>query len=268
MEAILQQQLDCPLVADYTETDVPVTIALDEVNSILNPGPGEFQTFCYIVTQVEEPTALSHFVLEICPDITEADLEDVTVFINDVEQDVTIGDNVEIFNPPDTDPTTGVSGLKIDFGLEDAGDVMRVCFSLTDVYLVGPVEAVIKGGQFVGTGEFVCGPVCGEVPSGCDTTVYQTIDVCVPVTVTASAEIISPISVICCGDVNISDTPCNPEGDTEITFYVRRRVCAIIPIDIEVDAVGGDAALELVDTSLEECLECDQNGNGVGTVEM
>lgn len=72
--AIKILQEPCPLVADYTGTDIPVTVALDEENSILNPGPGQLQKFCYIVTQVEEPTALSHWVLGICPDITEEDL--------------------------------------------------------------------------------------------------------------------------------------------------------------------------------------------------
>lgn len=251
------QQIICPETADYTDTNVPVTIAFDGVTQ--NNGT---QTFCYIVTQVEEPTGLSHFVLGICPDITEEDIVNVTVTINGEPQEVVIGEDVEIFNPPDTDPTTGCSGIKFDYGLEDAGDVMRVCFEITGNYEVGPVEACIKGGQFVGTGEFVCGPVCGDVPPQCNTTVYQTIDVCVPVTVTANAEIISPIQVICCRNATVSDTPCNPEGETEITFYVRRRVCAIIPVDINVDAVAGDAVVDLVDTSLEECLECNQNGDG------
>lgn len=248
---ILQQP--CPPVADYSGTDIPVTVAIDEENSIFMPGPGQLQKFCYIVTQVEEPTALSHWVLGICPEITEEDLGEVTVFINDVEQEVVIGENVEIFTPPDTDPGGTCSGLKFDFGLEDQGDVMTVCFELQQTYAVGPNLVCVTGGNETLSTEFVCGPVCGAI--SCDTTVFQTIDVCVPVTVTASAEV-GPIAVICCGNANVSLVPCPEEGDTEITFYVRRRVCAIIPVDIDVDAVDGPATLDLIATSEEGCQNC------------
>ena len=44
MALILQQA--CENTADYTGTDIPVTIELDLENSILTPGPGELQTFC------------------------------------------------------------------------------------------------------------------------------------------------------------------------------------------------------------------------------
>jgi hypothetical protein len=248
---ILQEP--CPLVADYSGTDIPVTIALDEENSILNPELGELQRFCYIVTQVEEPIALSHWVLGICPEITEEDLGEVTVFINGEEQDVVIGENVEIFTPPDTDPGGTCSGLKFDFGLEEQGDVMNVCFELQQTYQVGSnLVCVTAAGNTIST-EFVCGPVCGT--ASCDTTVFQTIDVCVPVTVSAGAEV-GPISVICCGEAEVSLVPCPEEGETEVTFYIRRRVCAIIPVEIDVDATDGPATVDLIATSEDECLEC------------
>ncbi|MDD4781648.1 MAG: hypothetical protein PHT02_13745, partial [Tissierellia bacterium] len=41
---------------------------------------------------------------------------------------------------------------------------------------------------------------------------------------------------------------------------VRRRVCAEIPIDIDVDAVGGNACVNLVATSEEGCQGCPPNG--------
>lgn len=228
MAAIIQQQLDCPLVADYTGTDVPVTIAFDEVNSILVPGPGQFQTFCYIITQVEEPTALSHFVLGICPTITEADLEAVTVFINGVEQNVIIGENVQIFNPPDTDPETGFPGIKFDFGLLEAGDEMRVCFALTDVYQVGPVEAILKGSDFIESGQFVCGPVCGEIET-CERTVFQDVTVCVPIRIIPDT-LVGPINVRCCGPAVVSTEPCPTTGPTFCEFFVRQSLCAEVPI--------------------------------------
>jgi hypothetical protein len=91
------------------------------------------------------------------------------------------------------------------------------------------------------------------------TTVFQTIDVCVPVTVTASADV-GPVQVTCCGNATVSFVPCPTECNTEITFYVRRRVCAEIPVDIDVEAVGGNACVNLVATSEEGCQDCPQNG--------
>lgn len=259
---ILQQE--CPLIADYTGTDVPVTIAFDEENSIITPGPGELQRFCYIVTQVEEPIALSHWVLGICPDITEEDLGEVTVTINGEAQEVIIGENVEIFNPPDTDPTTGCSGIKFDFALEEQGDVMTVCFELLQTYQVGSVEVCIKGGGPEippGTGEFVCGPVCGIIET-CETTVFQNIDVCVPITITPDT-IVGPIDVRCCGPAIVSTEPCPMTGPTSCVFYVRQSLCAEVPIRFSAMGDDGDPIVSCGDPNQEGCVDCPENGNGL-----
>jgi hypothetical protein len=254
MAKVLQQQFDCPLVADFTDTDVPVTIAFNGVTQ--NNGT---QTFCYTVTQVEEPTALSHFVLGICPNITEEDLVSVTVTINGEEQTVIIGDNVEIFNPPDTDPVTDCPGIKFDFGLEEAGDVMVVCFEVMGNFEVGPVEACITGGGFVGTGRFVCGPVCGEVEI-CETTVFQTLDVCVPITITPET-IVGPINVRCCRPAMVSLTPCPMEGEPNCVFFVRQRLCAEVPIRFSALGEDGPPVVNCDEPNLEECEDCPTNGD-------
>lgn len=254
MAEMLQQQLDCPLIADYTGTDVPVTIAFDEANSILEPGPGEFQTFCYIVTQVEEPTALSHFVLSICPTIMEDDLESVTVTINGSSQTVVIGDNVEIFNPPNVDPPTGCPGIKFDFGLEEAEDVMNVCFALTSVFDVGPVEACIFGGGTAETGQFVCGPVCGEIET-CETTVFQNIDICVPIRIIPDT-LVGPIDVRCCGPAMVSLEPCPMTGPTFCEFFVRQRLCAEVPIRFTAIPEDLDPIVTCGDPNQEGCVDC------------
>lgn len=89
------------------------------------------------------------------------------------------------------------------------------------------------------------------------TTVFQTVEVCAPVTVSASAEV-GPIDVISCGNVEISDELCPTECCKEITFYVRRKVCAKIPIEICVEAKDGDPCVYLAATSEEECIDCPQ----------
>ena len=257
--AIILQQQDCSNIANYADTEIPVTVVRD-----LTPTPGEFQTFCYIVTQVDEPIALSHWVLGICPTITIEDIGEVTVTINGDEQIVIKegeGDNpnVEIFNPPDTDPQTGCPGLKFDFGLEEAGDVMRVCFELLTTYPVGPNNVCLFGGGETVTGESVCGPVC-DIVEECETTVFQEIGVCVPITVTPFAEV-GPIDVTCCGPATVSTTPCPTVGPTSCTFYIRRNICVEVPVSIGATGVSGNT---FVTCGVPNQVGCDCNGNGDG----
>lgn len=248
------QDLNCSLTADYTNTEVPVTIEFDTETSILNPGPGELQKFCYIVTQVSAPKGLSHFVLVICPEITEEDLGEVTVFINGEEQTVEIGENVEIFTPPDTDPTTGCPGLKFDFGLSNTGDVMNVCFELKTIHQIGSIGTCIKGGQFVGNDQTVCGPICGIIEP-CDTTVFQNVDVCVPITITPET-ITGPINVRCCNAAVVSSEPCPPSGPSSCVFYVRQRLCAEVPISFSATGESGNPIVTCQEPNQTGCTDC------------
>lgn len=253
--AIILQQQQCENTADYSGTNIPVTVELSD-ESILEPEEGELQRFCYIVTQVDEPIGLSHWILGICPTITEEELVDVTVTINEADQDVVIGENVEI---TDNDPTTGCAGLKFDFGLEDAGDVMEVCFSLTTPYPVGPNVVCIKGGADPEDFEnslTICGPVCSEAEE-CDTTVFQTIEVCVPITVTPDADV-GIINVTCCGPATVSDEEC-AAGEPSCTFYVTQNLCVEVPV---VFSATGEPGTPTVQT----CGEPSQDGCDCGTL--
>ncbi|MEL7646498.1 MAG: hypothetical protein AAGU76_00310 [Sedimentibacter sp.] len=251
MAIILQQS--CVNTADYTDTSIPVTI---ELISITPPGPDQLQTFCYTVTQVEEPTALSHWVLGICPTLTEEDLGEVTVTINGEEQNVVIGDNVEIFNPPATDPGGACSGIKFDFGLEEAGDTMTVCFELLTPQQVGPNLVCVTGGGQTLSSEFICGPVCAEGEQ-CETTVFQTMEVCVPVTVTPFADT-GTVDVTCCGEATVSAEPC-PAGEPSCTFYVTQNICVEVPVFFRATGNAGTATATCGDLSTEGC-DCDGDG--------
>lgn len=247
--AIILQQQPCENTADYSGTNIPVTVELSD-NSVLEPEEGELQRFCYLVTQVDEPIALSHWVLGICPTITEEELANVTVTINEVEQDVVIGENVEI---TDNDPTTGCAGLKFDFELEEAGDVMEVCFSLTTPYPVGPVVVCIKGGSDPEDFEnslTICGPVCQEAEE-CDTTVFQTIEVCVPITVTPDADV-GTINVTCCGPATVSDEEC-AAGEPSCTFYVTQNLCVEVPVVFSATGEPGTPTVACGELSTDGC---------------
>jgi len=248
---ILQQQT-CENVADYSETQVPVIVELVSVT----PGPGDNQTFCYTVTQADEPIALSHWLLGICPTITLEDIEEVTVTINGEQQTVIIDPddpdvNVEIKTAEKPDPPTGCIGLKFDFGLEEAGDVMTVCIELTTTYPIGPNVVCIKGGQVTENALSICGPICGEIEE-CEVTVSQNIGVCVPVTITPFAEV-GPIDVTCCGPATVSTTPCQIGAPTSCTFYVRQNICAEVPVIISAEAESGETVVSCGDLSQGGC---------------
>ena len=204
---------------------------------------------------------MSHWVLGICPTLTEVDLGEVTVTINGEEQDVIIGENVEIFNPPDTDPGGACSGIKFDFGLEEAGDVMTVCFELLTPHQIGPNLVCVTGGGETLSTETICGPVCGIIEE-CETTVFQNIGVCVPVTITPTA-IVGPIDVLCCGPATVSTSPCRLGGPTSCTFYVRQNLCAEVPIRF---SAMGEADSAVVTCGAPNQEGCDCNGNGGGSV--
>lgn len=100
----------CNTQIDYSQVMagdriIPFVLTLDLANSVLNPGPGENQRFCYIVTGTgaDEPqfADLSHLVLGICEQITEDQIVNITVTIDGVPQEVTFGEggNVELRTP-------------------------------------------------------------------------------------------------------------------------------------------------------------------------
>ena len=172
----LKIRQDCSTEVDYSSVVVeeriaPFIIELDG-SSVLNPGPGENQKFCYSITGVGEDTSefvdLSHWVLVLCPNITEEQITNVQVFIDGVEQDVEFGSggNVELFVPPQTDPPTGCPGLKFDFGLSKVAgsedSVGLFCFELTTPYPVCSegVDTCLSAGGITFSGLSICGPCC------------------------------------------------------------------------------------------------------------
>ncbi|MEA4823882.1 MAG: hypothetical protein VB111_07210 [Clostridiaceae bacterium] len=213
---------------------------VDEENSDWYPEPGDPQRFSYTVEAVGEGGSteadLSHWVLGICDTITEDDLEDVTVTIDGVPQEVEIGVNVEIV----TDPTTGCRGLKFDFGLNKEDGEMRVTFSLAQDYPIGPNMVCIAGGQQVLTGQSICGPVCEGECFNCEGTYgFQSVEVCVPVTVTPRVTPGTP-EVTCCGEAVSLSGPCPDTGSPSCVFHVTQRLCVAVPLTFNADAVTGD----------------------------
>lgn len=262
--------LQCNTEVDYRTVEVegiilPFKVELDLDLSVLQPLPGDNQIFCYRITGLgsDNPNFkdLSHWVLSICPDITLEEIDTVTVTIDGVPQTVVIGENVQLFIPPQTDPQTGCPGLKFDFGLskilDDPNSVGLFCIELKKPYPVGDVNVCLKGGQTTASGLMICGPVCPEV---CETTASQLIDICVPVTVQPTA-CVGPAKTICCGPSYVSDIPCTGIPGGTCTFNVSQTICVEVPVKFKATATPGDTYVTCGDAAEGECVCPTDNNN-------
>lgn len=268
-----QEPLDCNLTVNYANVPgdpiLPFVFTLDVAASNLFPGPGENQRFCYNVVGVGEDNDdfrdLSHFVLGICEDITEEQLENVTVIIDGVEQTVVIGDNVEIFTPPDVDPPTGCSGLKFDFGLDKVDGEMTVCFELNVVYPVGANELCLFGGNAIRRGLDICGPICNGEPvdETCPTVAFVPMTVCAPVTVTPFVNEL-PTTTFCCGAPIITPGPaeCSGVRNGSCTFTITQDICVRVPVEIGATPDVGDPFVQCGEaTSTDVCTNCGETNS-------
>lgn len=264
----IAQEQACLLEVDYStvmgDPILPFQFELDLVASNLEPGPGENQRFCYNVTGVGEDNSdfadLSHFVLSICEDITEDQLENVSVIIDGVEQTVIIGDNVEIFNPPDVDPPTGCSGLKFNFGLDKVEGEMTVCFELNVVYPIGPTELCLFGAGETRSGLSICGPVCNGEPveETCPAVAFVPFTVCAPVTVTPFVNKL-PTTTFCCGSPTVTPGPATCAGveNGSASFIITQDICVRVPVEFGANSNVGNPFVQAGDATDEDvCTNC------------
>ncbi len=265
--AELRQQQICNNVIDYSQVPgdsiLPFLIELNLDQSILNPGPGENQRFCYNLTGVGEdlPTFkdLSHLVLGICNTIPENQITNITVTIDGIPQEVTFGEggNVELRTPQNPDPTTGCAGLKFDFGVNKVEGEMTFCFELTTAYLRGNNAVCLFGGGQTASGLSICGPVCNG-GNTCEAVGYQPASVCVPVTVTPFANPGTPITH-CCGNPVIVPGihVCPGTINGSCSFTMTQRICVEVPVTFGANTSVGDTSVLCDDaTSNDVCTNC------------
>jgi len=136
---------ECPPSSSWTEAQGdPVVVSGYTVTYMGSSDCNGTTCFCYLVEGNGEPPGLSHFVVGLPECIV---WEDIVAYSPD-------GDVV--FSDPD--PTTGVRGLKYDFGLATDGSLMY-CFTLDGNYAEGTVLVAVKAGQLAETAELP-GPAC------------------------------------------------------------------------------------------------------------
>lgn len=259
----------CSNTIDYStvilgERILPFVFELDTNLSILNPDLGQNQRFCYRVTGVGADNStfvdLSHWVLSLCPNITRDQITNIEVSIGGIPQTIT-NENVELFIPPDADPTTGCPGLKFDFGLSKVlngpGSTGLFCFELTTPFAIGPVTVCVKGGQVSSSALAICGPTCNE--AFCNVVASQLVNVCVPITITPEV-CVGPTSTFCCAPAVISTTPCGGIPGGTCTFTVSQLICVEVPVNFTATATPGETFVNCGDAISGAC-ECPVEGD-------
>ncbi len=254
---------ECNNTIDYSavligEQILPFTFELDPDLSILNPEPGENQRFCYRVTGVGADNStfvdLSHWVLSLCANITREQITNIEVTIGGIPQIIT-DENVELFIPPNADPTTGCPGLKFNFAvskvLNGPGSTGLFCFELTTLFPIGPVNVCVKGGDLASSALAICGPVCNEV---CEVLASQLINVCVPITITPEV-CVGPTSTFCCAPAVVGITPCGGIPGGTCTFTVSQLLCVEVPVNFKATAAPGETFVNCGDAASGAC-EC------------
>lgn len=257
--------LPCNLQIDYSlvpgDRILPFQITLNLADSVLNPTPGQNQTFCYDILGVGSDTSafadLSHLVLDICDQIPAAQIQNITVVIDGVPQTVVFGDggNVELRTPNNPDPPTGCPGLKFDFPLDKVSGDMQLCFELTVTRPVGGMNVCLFGGGVTKQGLTICGPVCQE-SGACPVVGYQKSTVCVPVTVTPFAVAGTPVTT-CCGAPVITPGDVCMRNSGVCKFTIRQQICVAIPVEFGARAAAGAPSVQCNETSTSDiCTGC------------
>lgn len=249
----------CNYQVDYStipgDRILPFVFSLNRDDSILYPSEGEYQKFCYDIIGVGKETSqyadLSHFLLGICSTITQKDIVEITVSINDDPQTIVWGNNIEIKTAENPDNPTGCIGLKFDFPLNKLIGVMKVCISLRTPYNIGPVNVCLYGGKMTAKGLAICGPVCGR-NEACESVFYQKETVCVPVKVTPFAKP-GTAKAICCGKPIVkTGTQCSG-NQTSCSFTITQSLCVEIPISFGAAIETGKAVVQCGTVSETEC---------------
>ena len=107
---------------------------------------------------------------------------------------------------------------------------------------------------------------CGEVKAAsfvdgnatCPAVGYQSIGICVPVTVTPFAQAGKTVTK-CCGDAVVvaGDTTCGGRKNGSCTFTISQKICVEVPVDFGAEATVGDTYVDCIEASAKDiCSGC------------
>ena len=91
----------------------------------------------------------------------------------------------------------------------------------------------------------------------CPVVGYQSASVCVPVRVVPYAKAGGTITS-CCGDPVVlpGSTPCAGNKKGECSFTITQTLCIAVPVEFGADAYAGDAYVDCLGATAEECAGC------------
>jgi len=98
----------------------------------------------------------------------------------------------------------------------------------------------------------------------CPATAYQSVTVCVPVTVTPAAEA-GAITTKCCGDpvVTPGRNTCEGTKNGTCVFTISQSLCLTVPVEFSAKAETGDTYVNCDSASSEDlCADCGQAEDG------
>ena len=152
----------CNFEIDYSTVTgdkiLAFVITSDLADCVLCPKAGQYQKFCYDVKAVGKEDSkfadLSHLVLGICDQISEAEIKNITVMVNGEEQIVDFGrsGNVEL--------STEWEGLMFNFPLNKVNGTMKLSFEVTEPRVVDHIDFCLFGEGIAAQGLKICGPTC------------------------------------------------------------------------------------------------------------
>lgn len=96
----------------------------------------------------------------------------------------------------------------------------------------------------------------------CSAVGYQSVGVCVPVTVTPFAHA-EPTKTTCCGVpiVTPGETVCSGKKNDVCTFTISQSICVEVPVSFGASAKVGDTYVDCLGASAEDiCTDCTGDG--------
>ena len=260
---MLQQldQLNCSIQIDYSEVKadrvLPFLIELDLFDSEINPGTGVYQRFCYNISGIgfDMPlyADLDYIILDICDEITEEQIKNISVVVDGDEQIIEYGEggNVVLLRPDNPDPITGKSGLKFDFALDKVDGEMSICYELTKIYPLGLNEIILCGEGIAAGNLSLCGPVCSLLKSTKETGL-QPSTVYVPVTITPYANA-GTTATYCSGSPTVKTAEIKGENTVSgNVFTITQNFSVSVPVEFGATASVGDFYVQSGDSTAEK----------------
>ncbi len=96
----------------------------------------------------------------------------------------------------------------------------------------------------------------------CPTVGYQSVGVCVPVTITPFSHT-GTTKTICCGRATVKsgDTPCTGKKNASCTFTISQTICVEVPVVFGAIATVGDTYVDCLGASADDiCTGCTTEG--------